>query len=195
VGKSNLIEAITLLQAAPTGIESQILRGGGVRQWLWLGDRDGERALHDAGSGSSPLVENLSATSPSPRRKHPAAWNILLRDSEGPLLAGRLASEGDSIFWMVEAMESWFHADKDALEGYYKTGFRKMALKPNPNVEAISKRDLFEGLNAATKDTLKGKYHKTKHAPALMQAINPALVRKADPNCERLFNAVLDKLG
>ncbi len=39
VGKSNLIEAIGLLQAAPTGIEGQILRGGGVRQWLWLGDR------------------------------------------------------------------------------------------------------------------------------------------------------------
>jgi predicted ATPase len=40
VGKSNLIEAISLLQAAPTGIEGQILRGGGVRQWLWLGDSD-----------------------------------------------------------------------------------------------------------------------------------------------------------
>jgi predicted ATPase len=39
VGKSNLIEAISLLQAAPTSIESQILRGGGVRQWLWLGDQ------------------------------------------------------------------------------------------------------------------------------------------------------------
>jgi len=40
VGKSNLIEVISLLQAAPTGIEGQILRGGGVRQWLWLGDRE-----------------------------------------------------------------------------------------------------------------------------------------------------------
>jgi AAA15 family ATPase/GTPase len=32
VGESNLIEAIGLLQAAPTGIGGQILRGGGVRQ-------------------------------------------------------------------------------------------------------------------------------------------------------------------
>ncbi len=38
VGKSNLIEAISLLQAAPTGILTPILRGGGVRQWIWLGD-------------------------------------------------------------------------------------------------------------------------------------------------------------
>ena len=39
VGKSNLIEAISLLQAAPTSIENQLRLGGGVRQWLWLGDR------------------------------------------------------------------------------------------------------------------------------------------------------------
>jgi predicted ATPase len=39
VGKSNLIEVIGLLQALPTNIAGAILRGGGVRQWLWLGDR------------------------------------------------------------------------------------------------------------------------------------------------------------
>ena len=37
VGKSNLIEAISLLQGAPTGLSKAILRGGGIRQWLWLG--------------------------------------------------------------------------------------------------------------------------------------------------------------
>jgi len=45
---------------------------------------------------------------------------------------------------MVELMEAWFHADKDALEGYYKGGFRKDALKANPNVEEIPKQDLIE---------------------------------------------------
>jgi predicted ATPase len=38
-GKSNFIEAISLLQAAPTNISAAILRGGGVRQWCWLGDK------------------------------------------------------------------------------------------------------------------------------------------------------------
>ena len=85
-------------------------------------------------------------------------------------------------------MESWFHADKDALEGYYRSGFRKAALKPNPNVEEIAKQDLIDGLKAATKETTKGKYHKTKHAPAILQSISPALVRKSAPNCERLFS-------
>jgi predicted ATPase len=40
VGKSNLIEVISLLQAAPTNLAAAILRGGGGRQWLWLGDRE-----------------------------------------------------------------------------------------------------------------------------------------------------------
>lgn len=39
VGKSNLIEVISLLQAAPSSIGAAILRGGGVRRWIWLGSR------------------------------------------------------------------------------------------------------------------------------------------------------------
>jgi len=39
VGKSNLVEAVALLQAAPASFATAILRGGGVRQWIWLGDR------------------------------------------------------------------------------------------------------------------------------------------------------------
>src|SRR3982074_3594192 len=34
-GKSNLIEAIELLRATPTGLASAIRDGGGVREWLW----------------------------------------------------------------------------------------------------------------------------------------------------------------
>lgn len=49
-------------------------------------------------------------------KTRPAAWNILLRDSEGPHNSSRTTS--DSIFWMVEMMESWFHADKPALEAF-----------------------------------------------------------------------------
>jgi hypothetical protein len=138
-------------------------------------------------------------------RTHSASWNILLRDSEGPLDRNQSLSlcakqgwpplQADSIFWMVETMESWFHADKDALEKYYKTGFRKEELSANPNVEEIPKQDLLDGLKAATKDITKGKYHKTKHAPALLQSIRPAVVRRAAPNCERFFKVVLDLLA
>ena len=36
-GKSNLLEAISLFQAAPRGIMEPISRRGGVREWLWKG--------------------------------------------------------------------------------------------------------------------------------------------------------------
>jgi hypothetical protein len=125
-------------------------------------------------------------------KKHPSAWNILLRDSEGPCKPDQ--SHADSIFWMVQMMEAWFHADKDALAGYYGAGFRKGALKANPNVEEIPKQDLEDGLKAATKGTQKGPYHKVQHAPAILDHLNPALVRTAAPNCDKLFSAVLDSL-
>lgn len=42
-GKSNLIEAVSLLQAAPRSapndLASVIRRGGGIRYWLWLADK------------------------------------------------------------------------------------------------------------------------------------------------------------
>jgi hypothetical protein len=125
------------------------------------------------------------------RKYHPEACNLLLRDSEGPLPANR----DDSVFWMVEMMESWFHADKDALAEFYESGFQKGSLAANPKVEEIPKRDLVNGLKAATKPTKKGAYHKTAHAPKLLQRIRPTLVRAAAPNCERLFQAVLARLA
>ena len=40
-GKSNLIEAIGLLQAAPRDLHVPIREGGGVRDWIWRGDKAG----------------------------------------------------------------------------------------------------------------------------------------------------------
>ena len=139
-------------------------------------------------------------------KTHKNAWNILLQDSEGPAasnLSTKLCqeqnwdeSQAGSIFWMVEMMESWFHADKDALEKFYGQGFRKNALKANPKVEEISKADLKDGLQRATKGSKAGGYfdNKTSHGPKLLEAIDPDLVRKAAPNCDKLFTAVLAKL-
>lgn len=39
-GKSNLIEALSLLTAAPRDLQAAIREGGGVRDWIWKGDRD-----------------------------------------------------------------------------------------------------------------------------------------------------------
>jgi hypothetical protein len=137
---------------------------------------------------------------------HPEAWNILLRDAEQPLDAKRSAtlcrergwdqSHADSIFWMVEMMEAWLHADKEALKRFYGSSFNESALKKNPKVEEISKKDLEDGLRAATKNSAKGGYYenKAKHGASLLESIDPELVRKAAPNCQKLFDAVLTEL-
>lgn len=40
VGKSNFIEVLSLLQAAPASLAGAIQMSGGMRQWLWLGGTD-----------------------------------------------------------------------------------------------------------------------------------------------------------
>jgi len=123
-------------------------------------------------------------------KSHQKACNILLIDSDGPNFDNR----DDSVFWIVQMMEAWFYADKDKLEEFYGRDFRRDALKANPNVEEIAKADLISGLKAAT-----GKHNyfdnKTSHGPALLALIRPEKVRKAAPNCDRLFTAVLAKLA
>ena len=46
-GKSNLIEALSLLGAAPRDLQAAIREGGGVRDWLWKGDRPNANANLD----------------------------------------------------------------------------------------------------------------------------------------------------
>lgn len=127
---------------------------------------------------------------------NPKAWNVLLLDSEGPYDGRRARTHRNSVFWMVEMMESWFHADKEALAEFYGDGFKSAALKANPKVELISKKDLKAGLKAATRNTKKGDYfdNKTSHASKLLAIVKPDLVRQAAPNCDRLFKALLAHL-
>jgi len=125
-------------------------------------------------------------------KSHPDAWNVLLLDSEGPLnnceRSKKLNPKDEgSVFWMVQVMESWFLADIPNLSGFYGT-----RLEPgNPKVEEIPKADVRAKMDKASGDT----YHKTKHAPKLLGLIDPALVRKAAPNCDRMFSLILEQLS
>ena len=46
-GKSNLIEALSILEGAPLDIQDPIRRGGGVRDWLWKGAEQSSTATLD----------------------------------------------------------------------------------------------------------------------------------------------------
>ena len=68
-GKSNLIEALSLLAAAPRDIEKPIREGGGVRDWLWKG-------THGPGKAT------VDATLEYPRGKQPLRYRLSFTDAE-----------------------------------------------------------------------------------------------------------------
>ena len=128
---------------------------------------------------------------------------VLLVDAEGPVngaprshLQSRdgwdmgFAGE-DTIHLMVQVMETWIAADPDALSTYYGQNFNGNVLPRAANLEQVSKADVTQTLDQATKHTTKGCYHKIKHASDLLKRINVERVKKRCPHCARLF----DKLG
>ena len=129
----------------------------------------------------------------------------LLVDAEGPVTAktawGHLQqSDGwsrpkgatdDQCHLMVQVMESWFLADKDALEAYFGQGFRRQALPANPNVEQIPKQDVISGLERASDGTGKGRYNKGAHSFEILASLDPTKVRKGSCYAERFVKALL----
>ena len=135
-------------------------------------------------------------------QRNPSSVNVLLMDSEGPdngQLIARLKDRGDwnasvaravgddQMHFMVQVMETWFLADRDAIRAYYGPQLLEGRLPNNPVVEHIGKREVIQGLEAATRDTQKRTYHKTRHAPELLAKLDAAKVRSAAPACDRLL--------
>ena len=129
---------------------------------------------------------------------------LLLVDAEGPVTAkgawqhlkerdgwDRPGGAADSqCHLMVQVMESWFLADREALEAFYGQGYRSKALPPEQNVEQIPKQDVFKGLDQAARDTSKGNYSKGKHGFEILEMLDPAKVRKASPYADRFIKAL-----
>lgn len=116
----------------------------------------------------------------------------LLVDAEQPLLAATAIdhlrardgwdlpkSSSEKIFLMVECMESWFLADRCALERFYDGRFRGNSLPARSDVENIQKGEVMAALQRATRQCQKGVYHKSRHGFALLAMIDPTLVEEA----------------
>ena len=133
---------------------------------------------------------------------------FLLVDSEGPVSAPATAAQpwqhlqardgwerppgatDGQCHLMVQMMESWFLADPDAVSAYYGQGFHMGSLPQNPRVEQVSRRDVEEGLNRATRNTVKGRYNKGKHSFDLLERLAPAKVTNASPYAKRFIDAL-----
>lgn len=55
-GKTNLIEALELLRAAPTDFAAAIRAGGGVDEWLWKGEKSEKTAIIDVETALAVLL-------------------------------------------------------------------------------------------------------------------------------------------
>ena len=130
---------------------------------------------------------------------------ILLVDSEGPVEAPSAwahlhARDGwqrpagtteDQAHLMVQCMEAWFLADREALIEFYGQGFLAGSLPGQPNIEQIPKRSLLPVLKHASKQTTKGPYDKTRHGFALLALIDPQRLRDASLHAGRLFDVLI----
>lgn len=140
--------------------------------------------------------------------QNPGTFAILLVDAEDPVADGdtvwthlgkrdawrRPASaHNDQAHLMVQCMEAWFLTDPQKLVNYYGQEFKSNALRRNPQVEAIAKRDIMECLERATSET--DTYHKTRHAFAILATLDPATIRQRSPHAEELFRVLLEKLA
>ena len=135
---------------------------------------------------------------------HKDSTVLLLVDAEAPVTAQRpwqhlKQSDGwtvppgasdDQCHLMVEAMESWFLADRDALRVFYGRGFQPQRLPANPSIEKIPKQDIFSGLENATQNTGKGAYKKGTDSYEMLGRLDPAKVRAASPYADRFINAL-----
>jgi hypothetical protein len=139
-------------------------------------------------------------------RQNPGAFNVLLVDSEAPVIATPWAHLTARDHWqsggmsdehcqlMTQAMEAWFIADIEALSEFYGAGFNQASIPANPNVEQIPKANLESSLKAATRNTQKGEYRKIQHGAKLLQIIDPATVRQGSAHCDRIFRTLESKV-
>jgi len=138
--------------------------------------------------------------------KHAGKEIFLLVDSETSVAAGTTAKQHlrhvnkwifsdsvseDRVHMMVQCMEAWFMADKDAVARYYGSEFPVGSLPGNPNIEAIDKKDILNALQHAAKNTSKGGYNKGSDAFAILGLINADRVCAAFARAARLRNCLL----
>lgn len=189
------------------------VEGGGSGRRLRTKCREGFRRLFDraglqgriskivpSGSRAEALKDFCTAL----RGAAPDKFVCLLVDSEGPvaentsswaLLGNRpVGADDDNAHLMVQCMEAWFLADKEALGRFFGQGFRGNALRDRADVENIPRRDVFSAIERATRDCApKGQYRKGSQSFEVLATLDPEIVARASPYARRLFDTLKQK--
>jgi len=136
-----------------------------------------------------------------------SAFVMLLVDAEAQLRVNSPrqhlhASDGwelsrcadDQVHLMVQAIEAWMIADRDALRDYFGQGFSENPLPGRPP-ETIPKDDLKRTLKEAGRQTNKKGYNEIADGTAILAMLDPATVRAKCQWCRRLFLVLSDAVG
>lgn len=134
-----------------------------------------------------------------------ADYKMLLVDSEGPVNSTpkqhlrnrdgwKVNESEDQYHLMVQAMEAWLIADREAVKQYYGQGFQESAIPAAQDVEQIDKDLPKSSLDKAAKKTNKEGYQEIRDGARLLAKINPEEVRKKARHCERLFLTLTSKI-
>ena len=154
-----------------------IVRGGGRNQTY----RRFVTAVSEPSPGDLPILVVDSEGVVQPRY---SVWEHLMENDEWhrPPNAG-----DDRAFLMVQCMETWLLADREALQHYFGACFRKKKLKAWPQLEAVPKATVLTALDHATRRCPK-RYDKSKE---LLAKIDPRRVADACPHAKDLVDRLI----
>ena len=153
------------------------------------------------GGGRTNTFELFRTAVGNPR---PGRIPLLLVDSETDVTAGQStwqhlgARDGwerppeagnDQAFLMVQVMETWFLADRNALRRYFGARFREKALRQWPNLEVVAKDDVLDVLAKATAECPR-RYTKGTVSFDLLARIDPARVEAECPHAQSLLGCL-----
>ena len=99
-----------------------------------------------------------------------------------------------NIFLMVQCMESWLVTDAAALEDCFGNKLRASVLPRNPDIEAVSKKDVLAALDAAVKPTPTGRYHKVAHGAKILAKLSPNRVEERSRHAGAFYVFLRDSL-
>lgn len=127
---------------------------------------------------------------------------LLLVDSEGSVASGSSAvshlrrrdqwqldaAHEPDVHLMVQLMESWFLADKSVLQSVFGSGFNATKLPGMAtDIEPTPKRDVIDGIDAATRNSKRGKYRKGRDSHEVLSRLDTEKVAAASPHANRFF--------
>ena len=174
------------------------------RAWTKFFERAGlqgrmPRVVRGGGRGRTFDLFRTAVGNPRPGR-----IPLLLVDSETGVAAGQSAWQhlhvgdrwerppgvrDDQGFLMVQVMETWLLADRDALREYFGARFRGNALRQWPSLEDVAKADVHDALDRATAACPRP-YAKGVVSFELLERIEPARVETECPHAGVLLNCL-----